>query len=106
MVAGCTDPNVPWPKGLSFFVVPGDTPGFSASKPLDKVGIWLNQNADLTFENCRQPALGAHRQHPAGRSRGTLLRHARRAKAGGVAQTERPPENPGRFNWPVIGQSS
>jgi transposase len=29
--------------------------------------------------------------------RGTLLRHARRAKAGGVTQTEQPPANPGRF---------
>jgi len=56
IVAGRTNPNVPWPKGLSFFVVPGDAPGFSASKPLDKVGIRLNQNADLTFENCRIPA--------------------------------------------------
>lgn len=56
IVAGRTNPNVPWPKGLSFFVVPGDTPGFSASRPLDKVGIRLNQNADLTFENCRIPA--------------------------------------------------
>jgi acyl-CoA dehydrogenase len=51
-----TNPDVPWPKGLSFFVVPTSTPGFSASAPLDKVGIRLNQNADLTFENCRIPA--------------------------------------------------
>lgn len=56
IVAGRTNPDVPWPQGLSFFVVPGDTPGFSAGKPLDKVGIRLNQNADLTFENCRIPA--------------------------------------------------
>lgn len=56
IVAARTNPNVPWPKGLSFFVVPTDTPGFSASAPLDKVGIRLNQNADLTFDNCRIPA--------------------------------------------------
>lgn len=56
IVAGRTNPNVPWPKGISFFVVPGDATGFSASKPLDKIGIRLNQNADLTFKNCRIPA--------------------------------------------------
>jgi acyl-CoA dehydrogenase len=56
ILAARTNPNVPWPKGLSFFIVPADTPGFSASAPLDKVGIRLNQNADLTFDNCRIPA--------------------------------------------------
>jgi alkylation response protein AidB-like acyl-CoA dehydrogenase len=56
ILAARTNPNVPWPKGLSFFIVPTSTPGFSASAPLDKVGIRLNQNADLTFDNCRIPA--------------------------------------------------
>ena len=47
----------------------------------------------------QQPAaLGAHRQHPAGRSRGTLLRHAGTTCHGGVTQTKWPPTNPGRFN--------
>src|SRR4051794_13695429 len=46
----------------------------------------------------QQPAaLGAHRQHPAGRSRGTLLRHAGTPCHGGVTQTKWPPTNPGRF---------
>ena len=46
----------------------------------------------------QQPAaLGAHRQHPAGRSRGTLLRHAGTACHGGVTQTKWLPTNPGRF---------
>ena len=37
----------------------------------------------------QQPAaLGAHRQHPAGRSRGTLLRHAGTTCHGGVTQTK------------------
>ena len=47
------------------------------------------------FNNRR--LLGAHRQHPAGRSRGALLCHAGRASHGRVTQTKRPPENPGRF---------
>src|SRR5436190_13299540 len=47
----------------------------------------------------QQPAaLGAHRQHPAGRSRGTLLRHAGTTCHGGVTQTKWPPTNPGRFS--------
>jgi hypothetical protein len=37
-------------------------------------------------------------QHPAGRSRGTLLRHAGRTCHGCVTQTKQPPRNPGRFN--------
>ena len=37
------------------------------------------------------------REQGAGRSRGTLLRHARRADAGGVPQTIWPPTNPRRF---------
>src|SRR5262245_39257107 len=43
-------------------------------------------------------ALGADRQHPAGRSRGTLLRHAGTTCHGGVTQTKWPPTNPGRFS--------
>ncbi|MCR5858287.1 CpsD/CapB family tyrosine-protein kinase [Mesorhizobium sp. J428] len=45
----------------------------------------------------QSPAAGAHRQHPAGGSRGTLLRHAGRTSHGRVTQTKRPPENPARF---------
>jgi transposase len=43
---------------------------------------------------CRERA----RQHPAGRSRGTLLRHAGTTSHGGLTQTKRPPANPGRFS--------
>ncbi len=42
-------------------------------------------------------AAGAYRQHPAGRSRGALLRHAATTSHGGPTQTKWPPENPGRF---------
>src|SRR5580704_2547328 len=45
----------------------------------------------------QSPAAGTHRQHPAGRSRGALLRHAGSTSYGGVTQTKQPPENPGRF---------
>jgi len=46
----------------------------------------------------QSPAAGAYRQHPAGRSRGTLLRHAGRASHGSMTQTKQPPPNPARFN--------
>ena len=36
-------------------------------------------------------------EHPAGRSRGTPLRHARAVRHGGVTQTKWPPTNPARF---------
>ena len=39
----------------------------------------------------------AHRQHPARRGRGTLLRHAEQSAHGRLTQTKRPPANPGRF---------
>src|SRR5690606_23117071 len=45
----------------------------------------------------QSPAAGAHRLHPAGRSRGTLLRYARRAGHGSVTQTKMPPAIPARF---------
>src|SRR5689334_22230916 len=53
----------------------------------------------------QQPqALGAHRQHPAGRSRTTLLRPAGTTRHGGITYTKWPPANPGRFThltWSV-----
>jgi hypothetical protein len=49
----------------------------------------------------QSPAAGAHRQHPAGRRRGALLRYAGRANHGRVTQTKRPPANPARFTPPT-----
>ena len=42
---------------------------------------------------------GAHRLHPAGRSRGTLIRHAERQSHGRVTQTIWPPAKPERFSF-------
>ena len=50
-----TDETVPWTKGVSMFLVPTDTPGFRAARVEDKLGLRLNQNAELRFENCRLP---------------------------------------------------
>jgi hypothetical protein len=60
------------------------------------------RHADLGRLVQQSPATGAHRQHPAGRSRGTLLRHAGRTGHGSVTQTIWPPANPGRFNSSAV----
>jgi acyl-CoA dehydrogenase len=40
--------------GISLLAVPGDTPGLTRS-PLDKMGWWCSDTAQLNFENCRVP---------------------------------------------------
>jgi putative transposase len=45
------------------------------------------RDADLGRLFQQSSASGAYRQHPTGGSRGTLLRYAKRAEAGGVTQT-------------------
>jgi len=58
----------------------------------------LTALAELSGRLVQQPPdHGAHRQHAAGRSRGTLLRRAKRAAQGSVTQTKQPPGKPGRF---------
>jgi acyl-CoA dehydrogenase len=43
-------------KGMSCFVVERDTPGFSTSKPLEKMGQHAAQTCQLFFENVEVPA--------------------------------------------------
>eukprot|EP00968_Pinguiococcus_pyrenoidosus_P011778 scaffold977_cov253-Pinguiococcus_pyrenoidosus.AAC.39 len=43
-------------KGISAFIVPRDTPGFSLGNKEDKLGIRASSTADLVFENCTVPA--------------------------------------------------
>ncbi len=42
-------------KGVTAFIVPTKTPGFSASKPDEKLGIHAAQSCSVFFENCRIP---------------------------------------------------
>lgn len=42
-------------KGISAFLVPTDTPGFSRGKPDNKLGIRASQSCSVFFENCRVP---------------------------------------------------
>lgn len=42
-------------KGISSFVVPRNTPGFTTGKKEDKLGIRASSTANLIFEECRIP---------------------------------------------------
>ena len=42
-------------KGMSLIIVPTDTPGFSVSKKLKKMGNWASDTAELVFDNVRVP---------------------------------------------------
>src|SRR5207247_3563771 len=43
-------------KGISMFLVERDTPGFTVSRKLDKMGNRASDTAELAFENMRVPA--------------------------------------------------
>jgi alkylation response protein AidB-like acyl-CoA dehydrogenase len=51
-----TDSTVPWTRGISGFLVPTDTPGFRPGRVEDKLGIRLNQNVELIFDDCKIPS--------------------------------------------------
>ena len=42
--------------GISFLVIESDTPGYSVSKSLKKMGWWASDTAEIFFDNCRVPA--------------------------------------------------
>ena len=42
-------------QGMSLIVVPTDTPGFSVSRKLDKLGNWSSDTAELSFDDVRVP---------------------------------------------------
>jgi citronellyl-CoA dehydrogenase len=42
-------------QGMSLVVVPTDTPGFSVSRKLDKLGNWSSDTAELSFDDVRVP---------------------------------------------------
>ncbi len=50
-----TDSSVPWTEGVSLFLVSMDTPGVRVGHVEDKLGLRLNQNAEILFEDCRIP---------------------------------------------------
>lgn len=46
----------PGPHGISLLVIESDTPGFSVSHVLKKMGWWASDTAELLFEDCLVPA--------------------------------------------------
>ncbi|MCG6879326.1 MAG: acyl-CoA dehydrogenase family protein [Deltaproteobacteria bacterium] len=49
-----TDPKKKF-RGLNFFFVPGDTPGFSRSKPFDLLGTRTTPISEIAFKDCLVP---------------------------------------------------
>jgi alkylation response protein AidB-like acyl-CoA dehydrogenase len=54
IVFAVTDPQA-GKKGLSAFIVPTDTPGFSVQRVESKLGIRASDTCAITLENCRIP---------------------------------------------------
>ncbi len=50
-----TEPDA-GPRGITAFIVERDTPGFSRSPKLDKLGMRGSNTCELVFEDCRVPA--------------------------------------------------
>jgi alkylation response protein AidB-like acyl-CoA dehydrogenase len=50
-----TNPGVPWTQGVTLFVLSTDVAGCSVGKTEDKLGLRLNQNAEMVFTDCRIP---------------------------------------------------
>ncbi|MDF1595670.1 MAG: acyl-CoA dehydrogenase family protein [Acidimicrobiia bacterium] len=46
----------PGHRGISVLVIEADTPGFTRSGPLKKMGWWASDTAELFFDGCRVPA--------------------------------------------------
>ena len=54
IVFAVTDPEL-GKKGLSAFIVPSDSPGFSVDRPEHKLGIKASDTCAITFDNCTIP---------------------------------------------------
>ena len=54
-VGAKTDTNVKGSRGISIFIVPRDTPGFSVARTLDKTGWRSSDTAELVFEDAYLP---------------------------------------------------
>ena len=43
-------------QGISFLVIQSDTPGYSVSEKLKKMGWWASDTAQIFFDNCKVPS--------------------------------------------------
>ncbi|MBU2500182.1 acyl-CoA dehydrogenase [bacterium] len=56
VITAKTDPEAEGSHGISAFIVPTDTPGFTVEKKEDKLGMRASDTAPLTLEDVRIPA--------------------------------------------------
>jgi alkylation response protein AidB-like acyl-CoA dehydrogenase len=56
VVMAVTSARTPRSKSVSAFIVEKGTPGFSAGKKEDKLGMRASDTSEVRFENCRVPA--------------------------------------------------
>ena len=56
LVYALSNPEVPKARGITAFLVPGDTPGLRAGKKEKKLGIRASSTTQIFFEDCRVPA--------------------------------------------------
>ena len=56
IITAVTDPDVSPGQGISAFIVPTDTPGFTVEKKEDKLGMRASDTAPLVLEDVRLPA--------------------------------------------------
>ncbi len=56
IITAVTDPDVPPGRGISAFIVPTDTPGFTIEKKEDKLGMRASDTAPLILEDVSVPA--------------------------------------------------
>jgi citronellyl-CoA dehydrogenase len=69
-------------KGMSLIIVPTDTPGFSVSRKLEKLGNHSSDTAILSFDNVRVPQ--AHRIGPEGMGFILQMRQFQRERLAGT----------------------
>ena len=50
-----TDPTAPSGKGITCLIIEKDTPGFTMSKPVEKMGMNGSPTVELYFEDCKVP---------------------------------------------------
>ncbi len=50
-----SDPEQPKGKGVTCLLVEKDTPGFTISKPVEKMGLHASPTCELYFDNCKVP---------------------------------------------------
>ena len=56
IITAKTDPGAEGSRGISAFIVPTDTPGFTVEKKENKLGMRASDTAPLTLEDVRVPA--------------------------------------------------